>query len=71
MNNLLYGIDFVTANSASAIYQEITQSILHKIIIPLLIYLYHQPNPGNSQDYMVGEEAITAYLEDDRDILLF
>ncbi|GAA4307789.1 Hsp70 family protein [Mucilaginibacter gynuensis] len=61
MNNFLYGIDFGTTNSALAIYNEDTKEIHSTIIIPSLIYFYHQQGAG----YVVGEEAITAYLNDD------
>jgi hypothetical chaperone protein len=60
MNTFLYGIDFGTTNSALAIYNEETLEIEHTIIIPSLIYFYHQQS-----GYVVGEEAISAYLNDD------
>lgn len=59
MSAYLYGIDFGTTNSALAVYNEQTREIEHTFIIPSLIYFYHQ-RPG----YVVGEEAISAYLED-------
>ncbi|WAC42448.1 Hsp70 family protein [Pedobacter sp. SL55] len=34
------------------------------IIIPSLIYFYHQLNTGEEKNYVVGEEAISAYLKD-------
>jgi hypothetical chaperone protein len=65
MDKFLYGIDFGTTNSALAIYNEETGEIHSTIIIPSLIYFYHQPGTGNTSNYVVGEEAITAYLNDD------
>ncbi len=60
MNNYLYGIDFGTTNSALAIYDESSQTIRHTLIIPSLIYFYADRSAG----YVVGEEAIAAYLAD-------
>jgi hypothetical chaperone protein len=65
MKNFLYGIDFGTTNSALAIYNEETNEIHSTIIIPSLIYFYSQLGPGKTPNYVVGEEAITAYLDDD------
>ena len=65
MQKFLYGIDFGTTNSALAIYNEETKEIHSTIIIPSLIYFYHQFNAGSASNYVVGEEAITAYLNDD------
>ena len=64
MNKFLYGIDFGTTNSALAIYNEDTKEIQDTIIIPSLIYFYHQQNSGGALKYVVGEEAISAYLND-------
>ncbi len=60
MKKFLYGIDFGTTNSALAIYDEDSKEIHSTIIIPSLIYFYHQLQGG----YVVGEEAIAAYLSD-------
>jgi hypothetical chaperone protein len=65
MNKFLYGIDFGTTNSALAIYDEETKEIHSTIIIPSLIYFYAQPDVASTKNYVVGEEAITAYLNDD------
>ncbi|MEN0052030.1 MAG: Hsp70 family protein [Mucilaginibacter sp.] len=65
MKKYLYGIDFGTTNSALAIYNEETKEIHHTIILPSLIYFYQEPGTGGSPNYVVGEEAITAYLADD------
>ncbi|SFH40104.1 Hsp70 family protein [Pedobacter insulae] len=64
MKKFLYGIDFGTTNSALAIYDEDSNQIHSTIIIPSLIYFYHQLNTGAEKSYVVGEEAITAYLAD-------
>jgi len=65
MKRFLYGIDFGTTNSALAIYDEESKEIHNTIIIPSLIYFYHQFNAIGAPNYVVGEEAITAYLKDD------
>ncbi|WP_179413267.1 Hsp70 family protein [Mucilaginibacter sp. E4BP6] len=65
MKRFLYGIDFGTTNSALAIYDEESNEIHYTIIIPSLIYFYHQFNAGSTSNYVVGEEAIAAYLQDD------
>ncbi|MHA4894415.1 Hsp70 family protein [Pedobacter sp. PWIIR3] len=64
MKNYLYGIDFGTTNSALAIYDEDSKEIQSTIIIPSLIYFYHQLKGVDEQSYVVGEEAISAYLND-------
>lgn len=64
MKRFLYGIDFGTTNSALAIYDEDSKEIHSTIIIPSLIYFYHQLSSGNEKSYVVGEDAITAYLKD-------
>ncbi len=64
MKNYLYGIDFGTTNSALAIYDEDSKEIHSTIIIPSLIYFYHQIKGIDEQSYVVGEEAIIAYLND-------
>lgn len=60
----LYGIDFGTTNSALAIYNEEKREIQHTIIIPSIIYFYEHQNPDGSARYVVGEDAISAYLEE-------
>ncbi|WP_183558675.1 Hsp70 family protein [Mucilaginibacter sp. SP1R1] len=65
MKKFLYGIDFGTTNSALAIYDETTKEIHSTIIIPSLIYFFHQPSTARCSNYVVGEDAITAYLNDD------
>ena len=64
MKRFLYGIDFGTTNSALAIYDEASKEIHSTIIIPSLIYFYQQPKAENDKNYVVGEEAISAYLND-------
>jgi len=65
MKKFLYGIDFGTTNSALAIYNEETKEIHSTIILPSLIYFYQQPGAGGAPIYVVGEEAVSAYLNDD------
>ncbi|RKR84558.1 putative chaperone protein [Mucilaginibacter gracilis] len=63
-NRFLYGIDFGTTNSALAIFDEETKEIHSTIIIPSLIYFFHQFDAKSEKNYVVGEEAIAAYLND-------
>lgn len=62
MNKYLYGIDFGTTNSALAIFNEESGQIMQTIIIPSLIYFFYER--GREKDFVVGEEAISAYLSD-------
>jgi hypothetical chaperone protein len=64
MTNFLYGIDFGTTNSALSIYDEQKREIVSTIIIPSLIYFPEDLQVTGSLNYVVGEDAITAYLED-------
>ncbi len=64
MKKFLYGIDFGTTNSALAIYDEEANAITGTIIIPSLIYFYQQAGREGAANYVVGEEAIAAYLND-------
>jgi len=64
MKQFLYGIDFGTTNSAIVIYDEGAGQIFDKIIIPSLIYFYANPEKGSEKPYVVGEEAVAAYLSD-------
>lgn len=64
MKKFLYGIDFGTTNSALAIYNEETNEIHSTIIIPSLIYFYAQADKERERNYVVGEEAISAYLSE-------
>jgi hypothetical chaperone protein len=62
MENYLYGIDFGTTNSALAIYNQHTRNIEHTFIIPSLIYFDEHQHPDGSPNYVIGEDAISAYL---------
>jgi hypothetical chaperone protein len=64
MGRFLYGIDFGTTNSVLVIYDEEIKEIHSTIIIPSLIYFYHQSSAANAKNYVVGEEAIASYLDD-------
>lgn len=64
MGKYLYGIDFGTTNSALAIYNEDTAEIQHTIIIPSLIYFFEHRHADGSPNFVVGEEAISAYLSE-------
>lgn len=63
MSKFLYGIDFGTTNSALSIYDEDKQEIISTITVPSLIY-FHQEYIASQQNYVVGEQAIAAYLSD-------
>ena len=64
MGKYMYGIDFGTTNSALAVYNEETGEIQHTIIIPSLIYFFEHRNADGSPNFVVGEEAISAYLSE-------
>ncbi len=64
MEKYLYGIDFGTTNSALAIFNQETAEIQHTIIIPSLIYFYEHRNTDGGPNFVVGEDAITAYLQE-------
>ncbi|PWS33825.1 Hsp70 family protein [Pedobacter paludis] len=64
MKNFLYGIDFGTTNSALAIYDENKKEIVSTIIIPSLIYFPENVDVPNQRKYVIGEMAISAYLND-------
>jgi len=64
MNKFLYGIDFGTTNSALSIFDEEKQEIISTITVPSLLYFQHEQVGGEAMKYVVGEQAITAYLND-------
>jgi len=64
MGKYMYGIDFGTTNSALAVFNEDTGEIQHTIIIPSLIYFYEHRNADGSPNFVVGEDAISAYLSE-------
>lgn len=64
MSKFLYGIDFGTTNSALSIYDEDKKEIITTITVPSLLYFQQEPGTTESPNYVVGENAITAYLED-------
>lgn len=64
MSKFLYGIDFGTTNSALSIYDEEKSEIVTTLIIPSLIYFPQDLSLSGSLNYVVGEAAITAYLQD-------
>ncbi|KEQ31149.1 heat-shock protein [Pedobacter antarcticus 4BY] len=64
MNKYLYGIDFGTTNSALSIFDEEKQEILTTITVPSLLYFQYEQTSSQPMQYVVGEEAITAYLAD-------
>jgi hypothetical chaperone protein len=64
MSKYLYGIDFGTTNSALSIYDETKNVIVTTITVPSLIYFPEVPDPESDLSYVVGEQAIAAYLSD-------
>lgn len=60
MKKFLYGIDFGTTNSALSIFDEEKGEIVGSIILPSLIYFPE----GQGEEYVIGEEAISSYLND-------
>ncbi|WP_432709131.1 Hsp70 family protein [Pedobacter sp.] len=64
MKKILYGIDFGTTNSALSIYDEERNEILTTILIPSLLYFPEEYATEGSTNHVVGETAISAYLED-------
>ncbi len=60
MKKFLYGIDFGTTNSALSIFDEEKGEITNTIMVPSLIYFPE----GQDDEYIIGEEAISAYLHD-------
>lgn len=64
MSKFLYGIDFGTTNSALSIYDEEKNEIIDTITVPSLIYFQHEFAGADALNYVVGEQAIDAYLND-------
>ncbi|WP_316797000.1 Hsp70 family protein [Pedobacter agri] len=64
MSKFLYGIDFGTTNSALSIYNEEKREIVDTISIPSLIYFTEAKSFVDGESYVVGENAIDAYLND-------
>jgi hypothetical chaperone protein len=64
MSNFLYGIDFGTTNSALSIYNEDSKEIVETIIVPSLLYFFSDQSSWAPLNYVVGKEAIAAYVND-------
>jgi hypothetical chaperone protein len=64
MNNFLYGIDFGTTNSALSIYNEDSKEIVATVIVPSLLYFFSDQSSSAPLKYVVGKEAIEAYVSD-------
>jgi hypothetical chaperone protein len=64
MSKFLYGIDFGTTNSALSIFDEEKKEIIDTIIIPSLLYFQVEQSASESIRYVVGDEAIAAYIND-------
>ena len=64
MSNFLYGIDFGTTNSALSIYNEDSKEIVETIIVPSLLYFFSDQSSSAPLNYVVGKEAIAAYVND-------
>ena len=63
MKQFLYGLDFGTTNSVLSIYDENKKEIVETIRVPSLIY-FPESYAGKPHNYVIGEHAIAAYLED-------
>lgn len=63
MNKFTYGLDFGTTNSVLSIYDEGKKEIIDTIKVPSLIY-FPELSAEGAANYVVGEQAITAYLEE-------
>lgn len=64
MSKFLYGIDFGTTNSALSIFDEEKNQIIETIIVPSILYFGSEQSAAEPLKYVVGEEAIAAYLAD-------
>lgn len=64
MPGFLYGIDFGTTNSALSIYDEGKKELLDTIVVPSLLYFQSEQSASEPLKYVVGKEAIDAYLRD-------
>jgi hypothetical chaperone protein len=64
MSKFLYGIDFGTTNSALSIFDEEKKEIIDTIILPSLLYFQLEQSTTEPIKYVVGDEAIAAYLND-------
>jgi hypothetical chaperone protein len=64
MSKFLYGIDFGTTNSALSIYDEEENEIISTITVPSLLYFQQEQSATQPLNYVVGENAIDAYLSD-------
>lgn len=64
MSMYIYGIDFGTTNSALSIYDVEKQEIISTITVPSLLYFHQEYTANEATNYVVGTEAISAYLQD-------
>ena len=64
MSKYLYGIDFGTTNSALSVYDEEKKEIITTITVPSLLYFHQEQSAANDLNYVVGDQAIDAYLND-------
>jgi len=64
MNKFLYGIDFGTTNSALSIYDQEKKEIIATIIVPSILYFQIEQNATEPLKYVVGNDAIDAYISD-------
>jgi len=64
MSKFLYGIDFGTTNSALSVFDEEKKEIITTITVPSLLYFHQEQSAANPLNYVVGDQAIAAYLND-------
>lgn len=62
MNNFVYGIDFGTTNSALAILDLQTNSVVKIFTTPSLLFFPNEHNPRAPIVYSVGEAAVEQYV---------
>ena len=64
MSKFLYGIDFGTTNSALSVYNEDSNEIIATVIVPSILYFFSEQSNSEPLNYVVGKDAIDAYLSD-------
>jgi hypothetical chaperone protein len=64
MNNILYGIDFGTSNSAVSIIDLDSNTLLKTFSIPSVLYFPQNPPINNKSLVYVGKEAVETYVSD-------
>lgn len=63
MSKFIYGIDFGTTNSALAILDTETNTIVKLFTTPSLLFFPEVQQPKNGLDYSIGHDAVNRYVE--------